>query len=272
MSYRYRVVDVFTSTPLEGNPLAVFSDVARLGGEMMQKIARELNLSETTFLLPTARPDCAARVRIFTPAREMEFAGHPTIGSAWVLLDEGKVTEKRFLLDERIGAVPIRVEDGFVWLTTPAIEELGVRENAESAFGLAASDRLGPPAEVVSAGNPCLFLAVRDKEAVDRAYPVGVLESLCYYVFTPTAEGAYSRMFAPELGVVEDPATGSAAGPLASYMMKHGLMPSADGTRIVVEQGVKMGRRSRMCVLVNGHAIEVGGQVTPVIEGTVTIG
>ena len=110
--YRYRIVDVFTTQPLEGNPLAVFPDAAGLPDATMQKIARELNLSETTFVLPTTRAECAARVRIFTPKQEMVFAGHPILGTSFVLRDEGRVVETRthFNLDIMVGPVPVRVE------------------------------------------------------------------------------------------------------------------------------------------------------------------
>ena len=125
-SYRYRVVDVFTEQPLEGNALAVFPDSSGLEDATMQKIARELNLSETTFVSPATRADCAANVRIFTPTRELIFAGHPTVGTSFVLLDEGFIhgNAERFALEEKVGAVPILVEPGnrpLIWLTTPPI-------------------------------------------------------------------------------------------------------------------------------------------------------
>src|SRR6266481_3633340 len=122
--YRYRVVDVFTEHPLEGNALAVFLDASAMDATTMQRVARELNLAETAFILPPTRSDCAARVRIFTPAKEMLFAGHPTIGTAFVLLDEGLVAGD-FMLEENIGPVPVRIETGprpMLWLKTPSIE------------------------------------------------------------------------------------------------------------------------------------------------------
>src|SRR5579864_925832 len=126
-SYRYWVVDVFTQQPLEGNSLAVFSDASGLDDETMQKIARELNLSETTFVFPATRADCVRGVRIFTPAREMVFAGHPTIGTSFVLLEEAIVSSgvEYFVLEEKVGPVPIRIEPGLrplIWLRTPPIE------------------------------------------------------------------------------------------------------------------------------------------------------
>src|SRR5262249_36822454 len=123
---RYRVVDVFTKEPLEGNPLAVFPDASEIEEAMQQRIARELNLSETVFVRRATRADCAASLRIFTPAAEVKFAGHPTIGTAFVLMDEGIVAPnaQSFALDERVGPVPIQVERGerpLIWLTTPPI-------------------------------------------------------------------------------------------------------------------------------------------------------
>jgi trans-2,3-dihydro-3-hydroxyanthranilate isomerase len=292
MLYRYRVVDVFTTQPLEGNPLAVFPDGSGLDDGTMQKIAKELNLSETTFVFPATRPDCAARVRIFTPAREMLFAGHPTVGTSFVLLDEGIVPRQteRFVLEEKIGPVPVRVEAGErprVWLTTPPISWGPTYDRARCAevLGLDVKDLLDVEPQLVSAGNPLIFIALKDPAAVDRAWldlaglrklKDGQKDAICVFVFAPTAEGAYSRMFAPEHGVVEDPATGSATGPLAAYMMRHRLVSGASGTCFHSEQGTRMGRRSILYVQVNGdqgaEGIEVGGYVTPLAEATMAIG
>src|SRR5882762_4110201 len=123
-TYQYRVVDVFTQHALEGNALAVFPDASAMDPDVMQRVARELNLAETAFVLKPTRTDCAARVRIFTPTKEMRFAGHPTIGTSFVLLDEGILPRNTgaFLLEENIGPVPVRVEAGarpMLWLTTP---------------------------------------------------------------------------------------------------------------------------------------------------------
>lgn len=290
-TYRYRLVDVFTETVLEGNPLAVFPDARGLGGDLMQKIARELNLSETTFVLPATRADCVAHVRIFTPSREMAFAGHPTIGTSSVLLDERIVAPStlRFQLEEGVGPVPVRVDSSerpMIWLRTPPIESGPVfeRDACARALGLAASDLLDVPPQLLSAGNPTVFIALKDKEAVDRAwldvqgsaiFRAGVPVPLCVFVFAPTPQGAYSRMFAPEYGIIEDPATGSSTGPLAAYMMQHGLVSGASGTRFVSEQGTRMQRRSLLHVLIHGEGgvdgIEVGGHVAPLGEGTLRL-
>ncbi len=289
--YRYRVVDVFTERPLEGNALAVFLDAAAMDGATMQRIARELNLAETTFILPPTRTDCAARVRIFTPTKEMRFAGHPTIGTSFVLLDEGILPRNTgaFLLEENIGPVPVRVEAGarpMLWLTTPPIETGRCYDPVLCAnvLGLSTDDLLDAAPQRLSAGNPTIYVALRDKLAVDRAWldMTGAkqlrgsdAEFMCVFVFTPTAEGAYSRMFAPEYGVVEDPATGSSTGPLAAFMMRHGLVSNSGGTRWVSEQGTKMGRRSYLHVHVRGDngadGIDIGGHVTPVGVATMRL-
>jgi trans-2,3-dihydro-3-hydroxyanthranilate isomerase len=277
-TYRYRVVDVFTERPLEGNPLAVFPDARDLDESTMQRIAKELSLSETAFALPPTRPGCVAKVRIFTPVREMLFAGHPTIGTSYVLLDEGVAAQDRFTLEELIGPIPIRVEHDerpLIWLRTPPIaEDQEVDRIACAHFlGLSPNDLWEIPPQVLRVGLPVLYIAVKDKGSVDRAMvsslePVraGLSEPLGVFVFTPTAEGAYSRFFAPEHGVAEDPATGSATGPLAAYLLKHRLISDQPGTRFVSEQGAKMGRRSILHVHLGYDGIEVGGYVTPLVE------
>jgi len=289
-SYRYRVVDVFTEKPLEGNPLAVFPEASGMDSITMQKIAKEMNLSETTFVFPSTRADCTAHVRIFTPMREMVFAGHPTIGTAYVMFDEGKTPETgRFALEEGVGPVPVRVDPGdcpMIWLTTPPIQfgKTYQRGACADAIGLDTADLLDVEPQVVSAGNPNLYIAVKSKDAVDRSWcDLARLakvkqhgdDAFCVFVFTPTPEGAYSRMFAPEHGVVEDPATGSATGPLAAYMMRHQLASSKDGTRFLSEQGTKMGRRSILYMLVRGDhgadGIDVGGYVTPLVDAVLKL-
>jgi trans-2,3-dihydro-3-hydroxyanthranilate isomerase len=287
-AYRYRVVDVFTERPLEGNSLAVFPDASGLEPDMMQRIARELNLTETTFVFPPARSDCVAKVRIFTPVRETDFAGHPTIGTAFVLLDEGLISKgsRDFLLEENIGPVPLKLDAGarpMLWLTTPPIHVGRSYDRGLCArvLGLTENDLLEGEPRLLSAGNPAVFVPVRDKSTVDRAWidlsGMKLLRgtdegSVCVFVFTPTPEGAYSRMFAPEWGIPEDPATGSVTGPLALFMMRHGLVSKAPDTRFISEQGTRMGRRSFLHVRIGGQegalGIEVGGHVTPLASGS----
>lgn len=254
--YRYQIVDVFTDKPLEGNALAVFHDASDIDDVTMQKIAKEMNLSETAFVFPTTRTDCAARVRIFTPAREMDFAGHPTIGTSFVLMKKGIVpaNSQHFVLEERIGPVPIRVDPGkrpLIWLRTPPINERKTfdPEVCARVLGLDKNDLIDVTPQLLSAGNPTVFIALKDKNAVDRAWldlqgastlKADHSEPLCVFVFTPTDTGAYSRMFAPEYGVAEDPATGSSTGPLAAFMMRHGLVSDKAGTRFISEQGIRL--------------------------------
>jgi trans-2,3-dihydro-3-hydroxyanthranilate isomerase len=295
-SYRYRVVDVFTTQPLEGNPLAAFPEASGLDDVTMQKIAREMNLSETVFVVPATRASFSAGVRIFTPTRELPFAGHPTVGTSFVLLDEGIVPAgtKQFVLEEKVGPVAIRVETDrvetgerpLIWLTTPPISygRTYDRLRCAQALGVAAHDLLDITPQWLSAGNPTIFIALTDKRAVDDAWfdshGLSIIKGadaapICVFVFTPVLEGAYSRMFAPEYGVPEDPATGSSTGPLAAFMIRHRLVSGAAGTRFVSEQGTKMGRRSILYVELHGEGgadgIDVGGYVTPVAEGTLKL-
>ena len=300
-SYGFVKVDVFTTVAFEGNPLAVFTDAVGLDTATMQQIACELNLSETTFVFPPADPKHAASVRIFTPRSELQFAGHPTLGTAYVV--RGDSEADRLVLEEGIGPVGPLVlgrlgTDGAVqfWLTTPPIT-FGNKIDAapvEHALGLRPNDiRPDAPPEVAGAGPKFLFVGLRNREAVDRielldyralraAVPDAPTE---VFVFAMLEESdnedgntyaVYSRMFAPEIGVSEDPATGSATGPLAAYMIRHGLLPLANGQRMVSEQGTKMGRRSLLHVLVhvndaNESTIEVGGSVVPIARGEMTL-
>ncbi len=289
--YTYVVIDVFTEVPFAGNPLAVFLDPHGLSSGEMQTLARELNLSETAFVFEPERESSAARVRIFTPRAEIPFAGHPTIGSAFALVEAGRVPAANFILDENVGPVPIRLErarDPFVaWLRTPPLS-FGRRFDrvaCAQALGLTENDLLGNyPVEAVSGGNPFLYVPVRDPETVDRAEldAAGLRRVVDdpagdeVFVFAPTSAGVYARMFAPKLGVAEDPATGSATGPLGAYLVEHGLIPATDGTRFVNEQGVKMQRRSLIHGIVRTRdgaleTVEVGGSAVHVIDGVVNL-
>src|SRR5260370_5004183 len=212
--YRYGVVDVCTEHALGGNALAVFLDASAMDATTMQRIARELNLAETAFILPPTRTDCAARVRIFTPTKEMLFAGHPTIGTSFVLLDEGMLPRNTgaFLLEENIGPVPVRVEAGarpMLWLTTPPIETARYYDPVLCAnvLGLNTDDLLDVAPQRLSAGNPTIYVALRDKLAVDRAWlDMTRARQLrgsdaafnCVFVFPHSAEQAHLRRFAPQ--------------------------------------------------------------------------
>jgi len=298
--YRFVQVDVFTDRVFGGNPLAVVFDAKGLGDGEMQAIAREMNCSETTFLLPPTRPDCAARVRIFTPARELPFAGHPTIGTAWVLATERLLPPNnlRFNLEEGIGPVEVTLEGeptrpSQLWMRHGEARfgpPLTDRAGFARALGLAESDLLaGQPVRTGSTGNTFLYIPLRDRDAVDRArldVPAllavqGEGPNLGVFVFAPDpdprAGRVYSRMFAPHTsGVPEDPATGSASGPLGAYLVDRGLVAPAETIDIVSEQGTRMGRQSfiRIRVGTRGARISeilVGGGVVPVIEGRLRV-
>ena len=289
---RFAQVDVFTDRVFGGNPLAVVFDADGLAATEMQSIAREMNLSETTFVLPSTRPDCAARVRIFTPAREVPFAGHPTIGTTWVLATEGRLGGAAHgAFEEGIGPVPVEREGdpkrpSFVWMRhrDPSFgADVSDRAGVAAALGLDEAD-LQPRAPICtgSTGSLFLYVALRDRAAVDRAVlDVPAMrrafgEAPLPGVFVFAAErpaGAYSRMFAPHTsGIPEDPATGSASGPLGAYLVTRGLIAPGDSVRLVSEQGTKMGRPSFVHIRLRATAgratdIRVGGGVVPVLEG-----
>lgn len=301
-TYRLIQVDVFTERAFAGNPLAVVLAAEGLSDTEMQAIAREMNLSETTFVLPSARPECAARVRIFTPGQELPFAGHPTLGTAWVLAREGLLPAgtMKFALEEVIGPVPVHFEGDpafprCIWMRhgdatfCPEIED---RARVAAALGLTLDDLL-PNAPVLtgSTGAPFLYVALRNREAVDRArlnprdLPRETIGDEAHGVFVlapdpdPAAGRVYTRMFGlGELGISEDPATGSASGPLGAYLVQHGLVqPDSQGAvQLVSEQGTAMGRQSFIHIRLRTEhgaptAIDVGGSVVPVLEGTLTV-
>jgi trans-2,3-dihydro-3-hydroxyanthranilate isomerase len=284
-------VDVFTQTPFEGNPLAVFTDARGLDTPTMQRIAREMNLSETTFVFPATRPDAVAKIRIFTPGAEMMFAGHPTIGTTFVLQRTGAIAPGAgtIVLEEGIGPVAVRIDDVqpfMAWLTTPPVS-FGepILDRAGVAAALSLDERAlrdDAPVRIATAGNPFLYVALRSELFVDAAsLDARAIRAIAgpdatsgVYVFATRDGGAYSRMFAPEHGIIEDPATGSATGPLAAYMLEHGLLDT-DAGEFVAEQGTLMGRRSILRVRVGGtpaaRTIEVGGSAVALIEGVLRV-
>ena len=301
--YQFVQVDVFTDEIFGGNPLAVFPDGAGLSGGQMQAIAKEMNLSETTFVLPAELAGAAAKVRIFTPGSELQFAGHPTLGTAWVLASLGRLAAPNgnvieALLEEGIGGVPVRVEGSFVWMKHrdarfgPDVTE---RSGIAAALGLENGDLLdGAPIRVGTTGTAFTFVPLRDRASVDRAaLDVRALlsvhddpESHGVFIFAPDGAAedgtvrVYSRMFAPHTaGIPEDPATGSASGPLGAYVVANGLagdVTRGHTVRVFSEHGTKMGRRSLVHIRLRvGEAgpeeIEVGGGVVPVLEGTLTL-
>lgn len=298
--YRFIQVDVFTDRVFGGNPLAVVLDGGGLADGEMQAIAMEMNLSETTFILPPTRPDCAARVRIFTPRRELQFAGHPTVGTAWVMAVHGLVagSPSVFKLEEGIGPVPVTLEGdpkqpSFIWMRHGPPEfgpEMANRAEIAVALGLTEADLIpGAPIQTGSTGSRFMFVPLRDRATVDRALldvpkiikALGDQPLVGIFVFAPdpdpTAGRVHSRMFAPHTsGIPEDPATGSATGPLGAYLVKQKLVKASGPVSIVSDQGVKMGRHSRLHIrgVERGGAlteIEVGGGVVPVIDGRLRV-
>ena len=291
MTHQVRIVDVFTDKALAGNQLAVVLDGKDLSPKLMQRIARELNFSETTFILPPDDPAHAAKVRIFAPTVEMPFAGHPTIGTAWVLADEGLVPggKLEFVLEEKVGPVPVRGEKkngGVVfWMTHPKLTYGEVLPHARvaAAIGLKEADVVeSVPAQVASTGNPHLYVALRDAHAVDAAVSdharlqtvLGADSAFGIFLFAVNGENRlYSRMFS--LDIPEDPATGSASGPLGAFAVRYGLVERAPKVEIVSEQGTKMGRQSFVHIEIGyddddadiPSRIEVGGSVMPVLKG-----
>jgi trans-2,3-dihydro-3-hydroxyanthranilate isomerase len=283
---RYDIVDVFTDRPFAGNPLAVVHGGEDLSTEQMQAIANEFNLSETTFPLPPTTPDADYRLRIFTPAAELPFAGHPSVGSAWVLATAGTIGTGAVVQECGAGLLPVqvdaegaRVTGGKPWLG-PELDGAALA----APVGLTADD-LDPALTAGSAGAgvPYAFLPVR-ADAVARAdvNPAELRRALAgadlsghpglvVLALDRAASHAHVRMFAPEVGVVEDPATGSAAVAQGVFLAARGALP--DGTTdLVVDQGIEMGRPSRMALTVRvegGVAVEtsVGGRVAALARG-----
>lgn len=261
--HEYVLVDVFTDRKFGGNQLAVFRDGNGIGDDSMQAAAKELNLPETTFVV-RAQQGGDHKLRIFTPARELPFAGHPTVGTAFVLSDARDATLR---LEEQVGTLEVTVRDGFTEMEQPlpTFEPVSDRDAVAASISLDAAD-LEPalPIEVGSSGNRFMFVAVKSLDAVKRASPRGLVEA-AYIFTTQTVEPGstvHGRMYAPWQGIAEDPATGSANGPLGAYLVRHGV---SDGTRIVSEQGYEMGRPSMLYVRVGGGrdritSVHVGGR------------
>ena len=284
VSLQYLHYDVFTDEPLTGNQLAVFLDGRGLSTERMQALAREMNFSESTFILPPETPGTDVRMRIFTPATELPMAGHPTIGSTFALAHTGVIRAgaARFVFGLGIGPVPVDLEwDGprlrFTWMTQrnptfgPPVDS---RDLVANALGLTVDDLVpNLPVQEVSCGVPFLLVPLRSRETVDRAVSDAsafrrLAEStgidLPIFLFaTQRPAAVHSRMFAPEFGIIEDPATGGASGPLGCYLVRHHLVSSDAARSIVSTQGVAMGRPSRIHIAIT----ERGGEIVEVKVG-----
>jgi trans-2,3-dihydro-3-hydroxyanthranilate isomerase len=301
-SYRYLHYDVFTDHLFGGNQLAVVLDARGLDTATMQAIAKEMNFSETTFVLPAERTDTDIRMRIFTPGDELPIAGHPTVGTTFALARSGVIERgrQRFVFGLGAGPTPVAMtwrddELSFVWMTQPLpvfFDPIPDPARAASALTLspAAVAATGHPVQVVSCGAPFLFVPLATRGAVDSAVvDRGVLDALladtksgAHGVFLFSAErGAdratvYSRMFAPALGVHEDPATGVASGPLGSYLVRHRIVPAEKADTILSLQGAKMGRPSQVHIAIGLDGTEiasvrVGGEAVLAGEGTLYV-
>jgi len=290
--FAFRKVDVFTSTALEGNQLAVFTDARGLSDEEMQALAKEMNLSETTYVLPrdaTLEREQGVRVRIFTVTEELPFAGHPTLGTAFVL--RGGSAMKEIVLHLNVGRVPVRFEEtpgrpvfGEMTQAEPKFGTIHDREAVVRAAGLRDGD-VDPslPIQTVSTGVPFTVVPLRGLDIirrlrVDLAASAAYLErsggKFFYFVSREVVDPA-ARLHARMLFYNgEDPATGSAAGCAAAWMVKHGVARSDE--RVLIEQGIEMGRPSRIFVraaleddrVVN---VRVGGNVVEVMQGEVSL-
>ena len=282
-SLPYEIVDVFTDRPFSGNPLAVVFDADDLGADQMQALAREFHLSETVFVLPPRDPAATYRARIFTPAAELPFAGHPSVGAAVTAVRRGLAGLGRLVQECGAGLLPIEVEAGRGTLTggTPSVGEPLDPGPLLAMAGLSAEDAAGPAPRMAGCGLEFPYLAVRP-DAVPRAALDGHaaraagLDQVSVFAWDPETATARARVFCPGLGVPEDPATGSAALGLGVWLAASGLAP-ADGTlRYVVRQGVELHRPSTLDCVVRvraGAAVEasVGGHVVTVASGTIAV-
>jgi trans-2,3-dihydro-3-hydroxyanthranilate isomerase len=275
-TFRYVVVDVFTDVPLAGNQLAVFTDARDLDPLTMQALARETNFSETVFVLPPSSAEADVRIRIFTPALELPFAGHPTLGAAFVL--GGPLSKIVIRLETGAGVIPVELERdgprivfGRMEQPIPAIEPVADPGPIFAALGVPGSGLpverydLGPGHVYVELASPEGVAALRpDIAALARATQDGV------NCFARDGQRWKTRMFAPNHGVDEDPATGSAAGPLAVHLARHGRI--AFGEQIEITQGAEINRPSTLYAEAHGSAEEiervvVGGSAITVARG-----
>jgi trans-2,3-dihydro-3-hydroxyanthranilate isomerase len=301
-TYRYLHLDVFTTTPFEGNQLAVFPEPAGLSDDEMQRITREMAFSECTYVFPPEAPGTNVRLRIFTPGEELPMAGHPTIGSTFALAIEGTIASgaPEFVFGLGVGPTPVALEWkgqalDFAWMTQrpPAFgSRIGDRASLAAALGVKESDIGSSAPQVVSCGVPFLFVQLSSRAAVDavdvnraayRACLTGAgIEDMPIFFFTLDRAGAagyetvYSRMLAPGFGIAEDPATGGASGPLGCYLAANELLPDPTLRHFVSLQGAAMKRPSQLHVSIerSGSSItrvRVGGRSVLVGRGELLV-
>lgn len=283
MKRSYLHLDVFADEAFAGNQLAVFTEAQGLDSNRMQRIANEMNFAETTFVFPPESPDTNARVRIFTPARELPMAGHPTIGTTFALAASGHLAAgaQKVTLGLGVGPTPVFLEwtNGrltFAWMRQ-AIPRFGfIADHVHTlarALGVEEHDILdtGLPVQQLSSGVPFLFVPMATRSAVNRAqldraallnfFEANGQPEHPVFLFSlergPDDATAFSRMFAPLFGVAEDPATGGASGPLGAYLLAKGAVTPKQATRMLSLQGVAMGRPSRIAISVSTHNGEI---------------
>jgi trans-2,3-dihydro-3-hydroxyanthranilate isomerase len=301
-SLKFYQADVFTTQPFGGNPVAVFPDAKGLTDDELQQIAREMNLSETVFVFPPTDPAAVVRLRIFTPTQEIPFAGHPVVGTMHVLAQLGLIRTSesvtRVVQECNIGLFPVELHsrEGRVTrvvMTQPAPLFLEAVDDTEDLYKVASALGITKhvisdakwPLQVVSTGLPVLIVPVRTLTAVRSIRPdPSAIMDVCQRVgangvmpfTTVTVEPfatVHTRMFAPSIGIPEDPATGSAGGALGAYLVQNGVVDVGPTTEIVIEQGYEIERPSRIFVQVESdddviQAVKVGGYVVMVVEGT----
>ncbi|MEQ9424222.1 MAG: PhzF family phenazine biosynthesis protein [Cyclobacteriaceae bacterium] len=283
---KYHTLDVFTSNPFGGNQLAVVPDATNVPNHLLQKIANEFNLSETTFVYPATRDDCDFKVRIFTPGQELPMAGHPTLGTAYILAlnqDIGSKSKLKLVLEEGVGPIPVEIEienelPGLITMSQPVpkiSEPFDHRKAIAELLSLNESDLIeNLPVQVLDCGVPYMIIPVKSLKAVESIkYRLDIWDelrskyqipfSLAYTLETVHAENqVHCRMFAPEAGVLEDPATGSAHGPLGSYLAIHQVLGEGD-IKFKSEQGYELARPSELIVEIK----KSGGTITKVLVG-----
>lgn len=294
----YTLIDVFTDQPFGGNQLAVFQLENELSKELMQNIARELNLSETVFMYPAVNPENTRNLRIFTPQMELPMAGHPTIGAAFVLAisepDIPHIGVINWVFEEQAGdiAVTVHQEGGLVIRTEmkqplPDFEDpFKDRQLAAKLLSITEEDlQAGMPIQTVSSGVPFLYIPLQSLDVMKRIrFRLDVWEQHFskLHIFAFTTEtvhpdcSVHSRMFAPAMGISEDPATGAASGPLGAYLTRYGIISFDDSgiARIRSEQGIELGRPSFIDITIvkNGNGIKevmIGGQSVAVGKGEI---
>ncbi len=301
---KFYQADVFTDRPFGGNPVAVIPDAEGLSDFQLQQIAREMNLSETVFVFSPTDPAAVVRVRIFTPTQEIPFAGHPVLGAFYILGRVGRLPLSEpmtcVLQECNIGLFPVElhVREGEIHrvvMAQPKPQFLGAVEEAEDLYEIARALGLSKnliaetkwPVEVASTGLPVMIVPIRTLTAVRSIMPdASAIIRLCHrygangiMVFTTVTveqqSTVHTRMFAPAIGIPEDPATGSASGALGAYLVQNGVVEVGPMTEIIAEQGYEIERPSRILVQVESdddaiQSVKVGGQAVMIAEGTLS--